>query len=196
MYHMARSFILVAVVGSSSLSMLGAKTPQPAGKPGLPPAGVRAAPVKNYVRLASMNGFTIDHPKDWQVLVGVGSALAVVFSRAKDATLAVERLKLAVALAPSEIIDDTAEQEKQELQKRQPLATSFSHQFQNFGDSKTIIIDYRQLGAQGPEHVRVYNIMRGTDKYRLICTTRLQLLDKYKDTFQQIAFSLAPNATQ
>lgn len=196
MYQIVRSIILVTVVGGSSLAMLGAQTPQTAGRPTVPAASPRPAPAKNYVRLAAMNGFTIDYPKDWQVLIGVGSSLAVMFSRPKDATIAVERVKLAVALSPSEIIDDTAEVEKQELQRRQPLAANFSHQFQTFGSSRIIIIDYRQLGSQGPEHVRVYNIMRGTDKYRLLCTTKLQMLDKYKDAFQQIAFSLAPNSTQ
>jgi hypothetical protein len=196
MSHMVRSIILVAVVGGSPLATLVAQTPQPAGKPTVPAASQQTAPPRNYVRLASMNGFTIDYPRDWQVLIGVGSSLAVMVSKARDAAVAVERVKLAVALSPSEIIDDTAELEKQELQRRQPQATNFSHQFQPFGSSKVIIIDYRQLGSQGPEHVRVYNVIRGTDKYRLLCTTRLQLLDKYKDMFQQIAFSLAPNSSQ
>jgi hypothetical protein len=195
MDQFAWSIILVAMVGTPSWPMTGAAVPRQAGGPAQA-ATVRPGPAKNYVRLPPPTGFTIDYPKDWQVLVGVGSSLAVVYSKARDAGVTVERAKLAVPLLPSEIIDATADQEKQEWQKRQPHATIMTHQFQNFGNSKTIIIDFSQPGAQGTEHVRIYNVIQGTDKYRVICTTKQPLFDKYKDTFQQIAFSLTPNPTQ
>ena len=141
-------------------------------------------------------GFTIDHPKDWQQLVGVGSAFLVLFSRARDAAVAVERLTLAVPLAPSEIIPETAEAEIKEWEGRRTLASGFSPQIVEYLGNKVVIIDFRQPGVQGLQHVRLYNIIRGTDKFRVICTTPLPTFDKYKDTFHRMALSLTPATAQ
>lgn len=199
MPHTLRSLVVVAVITAQSLSVVRAQGPQPAAKPSEPQTAkpaVRPGPVRGDSRLTAP-GFTIDHPKDWQQLVGgVGSAFLVLFSRARDAAVAVERLTLAVPLAPSEIIPETAEAEIKEWQDRRTLASGFSPQIVEYAGNKIVIIDFRQPGVQGLQHVRLYNIIRGTDKFRVICTTPLPIFDKYKDTFHRMALSLTPATAQ
>jgi hypothetical protein len=197
MQHPVWSVVILSIVCGPSLAIAHAQGPQPAAKPAQTTAvTARPAPAKGDVRLTALNGFTVDHPKDWQVLVGVGSSLAVIFNKSKDAAVAIERLSLAVPLAPNEIIDETAEQEKAEWGRRRPTAKGFSHQFQDLAGTRTIIVDYTQPGARGAEHVRTYTAIRGADKLRVVCTTMQPLFDKYKETFHRIAFSLTPTSAQ
>jgi hypothetical protein len=100
-----------------------------------------------------------------------------------------------VPLAISEITDQTANLEIEDWQVRRPLATGFSHQFVDFLGARSILIDFTQAGALGPEHVRLYTLPRGTDWYRVICTTTQPTFDKYKETFQRIALSVTPTGS-
>lgn len=198
MPYTLRALLLVAVVSAQSLSVVRGQGPQPAAKPSQPPTAkpaVRPGPARGDSRLTTP-AFTIDYPKDWQQLVGVGSAFLVLFSKSRDAAVALERLTLAVPLAPSEIIPETAEAEVKEWQGRRTLASGFSPQIVEYAGNRIIIIDFRQPGVQGLEHVRLYNIIRGTDKFRVICSTPLPMFDKYKDTFHRMALSLTPATAQ
>ncbi len=200
MHHTIRSIAVLAIIcGQSSIS--GAQAPKPGSKP-TPPAQTaagagRPGPASGDQRMPVSSGFAVDYPKrDWQVLVGVGSSYVVLFHKTKEAAVAIERTKVPVPLAVNEINDQTAALEIEDWQKRRPLATGFSHQFVDFLGQRSILIDFTQAGSQGPEHVRLYTLPRGTDWYRVICTTTQATFDKYKDTFQRIALSVTPAGSQ
>ena len=199
MPHTIRSIAILAVICGQS-SILGAQPPKPGVKPapptqaGQPAAGaVRPGPASGDQRMTVSTGFTVDYPKkDWNTLVGVGSSVVVLFHRSREAAVAIEKTKVRVPLAINEINDPTASLEIEDWQLRRPLATGFSHQFVDFIGARSILIDFTQPGAQGPEHVRLYTLPRGTDWYRVICTTTQPTFDKYKETFQRIALSVTP----
>ena len=202
MHHTIRLIAILAIIGGPS-AISDAQTPKPGSKPaqpvqtGQPAAGAaRPGPASGDQRMVLSSGFTVDYPKrDWQPLVAVGSSFVVLFHKSREAAVAIERTKVPVPLAMNEIIDQTATIEIEEWQKRRPLTTGFSHQFIDFLGQRSILIDFTQAGSQGPEHVRLYTLPRGTDWYRVICTTTLPTFDKYKETFQRIALSVTPTGS-
>lgn len=203
MHYTIRSIAILAVICAES-SILGAQAPKAGSKPAPPvqapqaaAGAARPAPASGDQRMVLSSGFTVDYPKkDWQTLVGVGSSFVVLFHKTREAAVAIERTTVRVPLTLKEITDQTATIEIEEWQERRPLAAGFSHQFVDFLGQRSILIDFRQAGLQGPEHVRLYTLPRGTDWYRVICTTTLPTFDKYKETFQRIALSVTPTASQ
>jgi len=186
MKHPIRTIVILAMV---SRAVITAAQP-PAAPQGTPGQGPRPAPAASDNRLA-MAGFTIDYPKrDWDQLIGVGASVVVFAHRSKEATVAIERIPLPIALGPNDIIDETAAFEIEDWRKRRQYATGFSPQMQTYSGEKFILIDFDQPGAQGAEHVRLYTFFRGTTKYRVICTTKQPVFKKYMDTLHRIALSL------
>jgi hypothetical protein len=203
MKHTLRSVIVVGIIGGQSLISFaqaptgGAKpaATQPEAKPAQ--AAVRPGPDRADQRLSTVAGFTVDYPKkDWNLLVGVGSSVVVFFHKSREAAVSIERSRLQVPLSMKEVTDQTATNEIEEWQGRRPLATGFSHQFVDFAEARTIIIDFNQPGAQGAEHVRLYTLPRGNDKFRVICTTTQPTFDKYKETLHRMALSVFPTTSQ
>ena len=214
MHHTIRSFAVLAIICAQA-ALTGAQTPQrgakptqpaPTGAKPVPPttqpaqpaaaAAARPGPASSDQRLVVPSGFTVDYPKkDWQTLVGVGSSMVVLFHKSREAAIAVERTKVPVPLAISDINDQTAKLEIEEWQVRRPLATGFAPQFVDFNGTRTILIDFNQPGAQGGEHVRLYTMPRGTDWFRAICTTTVPSFEKYKETCHRIALSVTAAAT-
>ena len=187
MKHTIGAFVVLAsstaVIATAQPALSAAPQAAAAQKP-------RPRPAPSDNRL-SMAGFTIDYPKrDWDQLIGVGSSLVVFSHKSKEATVAIERIQIPVALGPDDIIEDTATFEIEDWRKRRQYATAFSPQMQNFNGEKFILIDFDQPGAQGPEHVRLYTFFRGTTKIRVICTTRQPVFKKYMDTLHRVALSL------
>ena len=155
------------------------------------PAEAPKSPADN--RVTTLGGFTVDYPKkDWQALVGAGSALIVFAHKTREATVAIERTKVEHPLALNEITDQTATLESEDWLTRRPQATGFSHQMLDWAGRRYIVIDFSQPGPQGPEHVRMYTMPSGSDWFRVVCTTTAASFDRYKDPCQRIALSLTP----
>jgi hypothetical protein len=150
------------------------------------------------IRISTLSGFTVDYPKkDWQPLVGAGSSLVVFVHKSREATVAIERTKVDHPLAQNDITEQTATLETDVWSARRPLSTGFSHQFvDTAGGGRLIVIDFTQPGPLGAEHVRMYTLPRGTDWFRVICTSTQASFEKYKDTCHKIALSLTPAPPQ
>jgi hypothetical protein len=171
------------------LLAIGLATPTATGQAQRPAGPPPKSPNDNRL---SFGSFSVDYPKkDWQVLGGTGSAIVVFVHKSREATVAVERTKVAVPLAPHEIIDQTATFEVEEWQARRPLSTSYSHQLMDANGSRSIVLDFNQPGPSGAEHVRMYTMPRGADWFRVVCTTPQRAFDTYKETCHRIALSLA-----
>jgi len=170
----------------------------PAAKPAVAQPAAPGPPPKaaSDTRLTSIGGFTVDYPtKDWPMLGGVGSALVVFFHKSREAAIAIERIKLVVPMAMNDIVEETATNEINDWKDRRPLAYGFSHQFADEGAARTIVIDFNQPGPLGIEHVRLYTLLRGLDRYRVTCTTLETNFKKYIDTCHRVARSLYPTTT-
>jgi hypothetical protein len=153
----------------------------------------QAAPplAKTDNRLTTLAGFTVDYPKkDWQLLVGTGSSVVVFFHKNREASVAIERTKIEHPFAPNEIVAQTATLEIEEWQARRPLSTGFSHQLMDVAGARFIVIDFSQPGPTGAEHVRLYTMPRGTDWFRVVCTTTQRSFETHKETCHRIALSL------
>jgi hypothetical protein len=175
------------------------------GQPSQKPAAAEATPAnapatqapkpvgRNDIRVASLTGFSVDHPKkDWQALYGSGSALLVLFHKNREVTVAIERTTVVNALSAKEITDRTAKLEVDDWAMRRPLASGFAPQLINHEGERLIVIDFNQPGPRGPERVRMYTLPRGHDWFRVICTTTPATYEKYLDTCHKIALSLTP----
>ncbi len=185
MHHTTRLMVILAILcGQPSIS-------------GAPPFQVTGGTVKATApgdnRLTALSGFTVDYPKkDWKALGGVGSSL-VVFSQNKgEATVAIERTTIANPLAPNEITEQTATLEADYWLSRRPLASVLARQMVDVAGARFIVIDLAQPGPQGSERVRMYSLPRGSDWYRVICTTTQSTFEKHQGTCYRIALSLTP----
>jgi hypothetical protein len=188
--------VLAAVVpaGASAQGSASEQNATSAAPPGTAPA-LRAPRPKARTdnRIESETGFIVDYPrKDWQQLFGTGSSLLVLFHKDRDVTVAIERTKVANALAPAEITDQTAQLEYEDWAVRRPLATGFGHRFIDYEGERTIVIDFKQPGPRGMERVRIYTMPRGENWFRVVCTTTEAAYQKYADTCHKIALSLTP----
>jgi hypothetical protein len=76
------------------------------------------------------------------------------------------------------------------------LSSSFSHQFAEIAGARLIVIDFSQPGPQGAERVRMYTLPRGSEWYRVICTTTVGSFEKHLPTCHKIASSLTPAPSQ
>jgi hypothetical protein len=171
------------------LLAIGLSTPIASGQAQRPAGPPPKSPNDNRL---SFGSFSVDYPKkDWQVLGGTGSSIVVFVHKSRDATVAVERTKIAVPLAPNEIVDQTAALEIEEWQARRPLSAGYSHQIFDAMGARSIVIDFNQPGPAGAEHVRMYTMPRGADWFRVVCTTAQRTFDTYKETCHRIALSLA-----
>jgi len=180
-------FILVALAGA--VPTLGAQSAQGQRPP------PKAIPTQPFSRPSL--GVTMDYPKkDWLVLsVGAGSASVVFVQSRGQATVALEVLRRK-PLAREEITDQTAGLEEESWRARRRQARDFSPQFLDINGARSIIMDFSQPGPNGPEHVRMYTMPRGSDWYRVVCTTAQADFDKYKEIFHAMALSLKPESAQ
>jgi hypothetical protein len=157
--------------------------------------GKAKAPSDN--RLSTLSGFTVDYPrKDWQPLGGAGSSLVVFTHKTRQATVAIETTKIERPLAENEITDQTVTLEVDYWLSRRPLASSLARRLEDYAGARFIVIDFRQPGPQGSERVRMYTLPRGSDWYRVICTTTESTFEKYLDTCHKIALSVTPAPPQ
>ena len=86
-------------------------------------------------------------------------------------------------LAVNEINDQTANLEIEDWQVRRPLATGFSHQFVDFNGARTSSSSISPSRARrAPSTCGSTRLPRGTDWFRVICTTTQPTFDKYKET--------------
>jgi hypothetical protein len=183
MHHTTRLIVaLVILCGPPAIS--GAQVAKAPAAPKLPAVN----------RLTTLSGFTVEYPKkDWQVLVGTGSSLVVFAHKTREATVAIERTRVEHPLAPSELTPQTAKLESEDWLTRRPEATGFTSRILDWAATKIIVIDFTQPGPQGPEHVRMYTMPRGSDWYRVVCTTTQVSFEKHIDTCHRIALSLTPS---
>jgi hypothetical protein len=144
-------------------------------------------------KLATVAGFSVEYPKkDWDPLIGVGSALITFVHKSRDATIAIEQTKLKRPLAVADITELNAQLEEEEWQNRQPQKLTFGHQLFDINGIRVVVLDFTQPAGQAPARVRLYGIPRGDSWFRVICTAIPAAFDKHSATCQNIALSLSP----
>lgn len=136
--------------------------------------------------------FLIEYPaKDWRVIPVGGSVVASVAQKDGEAAVLVDYTKLKLALAPEEIDEGFANLELSALKEKEPTAKDVKATVVTAPSGPRVVIDYVRTGASGPERVTQYSIPAGADLYRVICTVRAALHEKYQPTMTYVVDSFS-----
>lgn len=133
--------------------------------------------------------FSIDRPKDWQVVAGAGDTVVTFLQKKLEGQLVVGRYRLALSLGPDDITETFASDEVRLLKGSQPNASNISSQFVRKNGRPIVIIDFERPPLKGADldRVRQYSFPVGQDDFRLTGSARKALFPKYDLMFAHMA---------
>jgi hypothetical protein len=140
--------------------------------------------------------FTLDYPKDWQVIAGSGDVVVTFAAKNGEAALVVEHSRLKISLGPDDIDNTFAQIETDVLNERQPKATEVTARIDAVASARAIVIDYARPGLTRPERARQYSFPIGQELYRLACSTVTVQFPKYDSAFIRMAESFKTGAAK
>ena len=154
---------------------------------------------------ALMDTFSIELPKDWQLVPGHTRTLFSVVEKTRPSeggaliTLEYQRL---YAPLDQELMAGAMERELKDLQARELSGKGFTSQVKTGPTGLFIVIHYDRPGLSGrDDHVVQYLVPAGTTLYRLICVAPVAAAtspehdghaEKYRPLFAHVAASFAP----
>ena len=148
--------------------------------PGRPKAG--------FLTFSEPGGqFTLEYPKDWQVIAGAGDTIVTFAQKKNEAAIVVERFRLNIPLAPENVTALFAQIESDFLKERQPKATEVNARLVERNGPRMIVIDYARPGFARPERARQYSLPRGQMLFRLMCSAVTAQFTKYEPMFAHAA---------
>lgn len=161
-----------------------------------------AAAKGDYLAFKDPGGrLTIDYPKGWQVITGMGDVVATFAEKHGEAAVVVERFRMDQSLQPDEITDLFGQIEADVLAERQPKASNVVSTIreQKAGGTgavtRSVVITYLRPGLGGSERAVQYSLPIGQDLFRVTCSAPSRFFFKYDAMFAQMAESLKPTAT-
>ena len=136
--------------------------------------------------------FTIELPKDWQIVPGYGGVVFTAAEKTRSnqsgADIVLERMELGGPLEPKDLTPTFANAEMSAMRERQPGGQGFTQQLKDADGRRFILIQYTKPGWAGLDSVVQYSIPAGAVMYRLICIApEAQLLAKYQPIFAHVA---------
>ncbi|HEY2433427.1 MAG TPA: hypothetical protein VGI12_12200 [Vicinamibacterales bacterium] len=142
------------------------------------------------------NTFSIELPKDWQLVPGHTGTVFLAAEKTKrydsGAAIALEYMSLQGAFDAS-IIDALAPLELKDVQARELSGSSFTQQVVKQEGRPIIIIQYDRPSLSGAkDHVVQYSIPAGTTMYHLICIAPGDELPKWRPVFAHVAATFTP----
>jgi hypothetical protein len=147
------------------------------------------------VETVTFGAFSIDLPKDWQLVPGHGGTLFLSAERVKGTygpALLLEHMRLQAAFDPA-IVDAVARVELGDLEAREPAGSAFSQRIYRQEAKIVIITQYDRPGLfGGTDHVVQYTMPAGSTLYRLVGITPSDKMDKSKELFAHVAASFRP----
>jgi hypothetical protein len=141
--------------------------------------------------------FSLEYPKkDWQALSGLGRMLLTLAQRNGEAIVAVEHVRLNVALAPDEISELLAQLEADAVKDRISKVVDLRAAILDQDGRRLVVVGFQRRGVTGTERVQQYSFPVGQDLFRLICVASVERFAKYEPMFVQLARSFKPAASQ
>jgi hypothetical protein len=147
------------------------------------------------------DAFTMELPKDWQLVPGHGGVLLAATEKTKNnqagAAFLLEHQQLQDSLSPKDIDAAMAQYEATAARQRDPGGQNFAAQVKDVHGQRFIFIEYTRKGLIDTDKVVVYEIPMGLVLYRLICIAPEPEMGKYQSTFAHVAWSFklaGPNA--
>jgi hypothetical protein len=139
------------------------------------------------------NAFSIELPKDWQLVPGHTGTVFLVAEKTKrfqsGAAIVLDYQGLNAPFDPT-IIDAFARGVLQDVQSRELSGSSFSEQVLKLDKGPIILIQYdRPSLSGGKDHVTQYSVPTGTTLYHLVCIAPSDELDRWRPIFAHVAAS-------
>ena len=140
--------------------------------------------------------FSIELPKDWQLVPGHTSTIFVIAEKTKrylaGAAISLEYSQLQAAVDPA-VLPAVGQLELADIQKRELSGSRFTQQIKSAEGRQVIVIQYDRPGLSGgTDHVVQYSFPVGTTMYHLICISPTAEMEKYRPTFAHVAASFTP----
>jgi len=144
------------------------------------------------------NTFSIELPKNWQLVPGYGGILLTAVEKTRNnqatAAIALEQMLLVEPLAVNDIDAVLAGLETAAARQRDPAGQDFDQQVKEADGRRIVFIQYSRPGLNGLDRVVLYAIPSGRVMYRLICIApAAQLTTTYQATFAHVARSFKPS---
>jgi hypothetical protein len=144
------------------------------------------------------NSFSIELPKNWQMVPGYGGILLTAVEKTRNnqaiAAIALEQMLLVEPLAANDIDAVLAGLEEAAARQRDPSGKDFVQQVKEADGRRFVFIQYSRPGLNGLDRVVQYAIPSGRVMYRLICIAPAALLTtKYQAMFAHVARSFKPS---
>ena len=142
------------------------------------------------------NTFSIELPKDWQLVSGHTNTVFLVAEKTKRflpaAAIVLEYAQLQAAVDPS-LLPAVGQLELADIQKRELSGSRFAQQVKSADGRQVIVIQYDRPGLSGAtDHVVQYSFPVGTTMYHLICIAPTDQIEKYRPLFAHAAASFMP----
>ncbi len=145
---------------------------------------------------APLGPFSIQIPKDWQIVPGHGHLLFTLVEKTRNslpiAAIAVEQMPLGASLDPKDLSGTNAQFEVDFMRERQPGGENFEQQIKDADGRRFIFIQYTKPGLGGQDRVVQYSVPAGSVMYRLLCIAPVAQLAKYQTVFAHVAASFKP----
>jgi hypothetical protein len=139
-----------------------------------------------------LGGFTIELPKDWQLIPGFNTFLLIAAEKTRNnqpvASIVLERWQLADSLEVNQAMADYLLAEY--LKKREPTVQKFDQEVKDVGGRKFVLTRYSRAGLSGQDGVVDYSIPIGSVLYRVTGIAPAAEIAKYQPIFAHVAFSL------
>jgi hypothetical protein len=144
------------------------------------------------------NSFSIELPKNWQLVPGYGTILLTAVEKTKNnqatAAIVLEQMLLVEPLGGKDIDDVIAGLEATDARQRDPSGQNFNQEVKEGDGQRFVLVQYSRPGLNGEDRVVRYAIPAGRIMYRLICIApAAQLTEKYQATFAHVAKSFKPS---
>jgi hypothetical protein len=194
------ALVAALAIGGQPLTVRTLAAQPPAGsKPGADPWLRRAAPDALRTRPYEdpSKRFTIDYPqKDWTPYPGGVQALVTFHQKKGQASVVVERQTLPGVTEQRFVTDSFISLRADEVRNAEPRAASIEQRVIEDGEFRIAVLVYTRPGADGPESLRVYHMLRGRHLYRIVCRAVQGQMPAFEAIFAHMAASFsAPVAT-
>lgn len=142
------------------------------------------------------NTFSVELPKDWQLVRGHTNTIFVIAEKTKrflaGAAISLEYSQLQAAVDQS-LLPTVGQLELKDIQTRELSGSRFTQQIKSADGRQVIVIQYDRPGfSGGNDHVVQYSFPVGTTMYHLICISSADDIEKYRPLFAHVAASFTP----
>ncbi len=135
--------------------------------------------------------FSLQHPKSWQALFGVGATLLTLFEKSGKASIQVEYFRLNQPLDAERDYDLIVQIESDLIRERQPKSDQLKAWPMRADMPAVVIVEFTRPGLRGAERIRQFSLVKNADLFRIMCVSSVAEFARFAPVFEQVARSFA-----